>query len=209
MCSLLGSCVVLLALLLDGGQHYDGTGGRSPDVFRDCPCIPGGGYRSSPSVDERVRLSLLGDGYGSSLLGRITCTLSVFSFENPSPPRTHITWQFSMNEHFTIRPSPQLIAIPDVLLCCKCSRYIIKPAMPRKSKYMFIIMLPLMSGIESNPGPVSPSSQQLQLGLVNARSIVNKAALIHDAIHDASCRFRFSFIFLRSLLLLYKYIINL
>src|SRR2546425_9120354 len=116
--------------------------------------------------------------------GGITCTLSVFSFENPSPPRTHITWQFSMNAHCTIRPSPQLIAIPDVLLCCKCSRYIIKPALPRKSKYIFIIMLLLMSGIESIPGPVSPSSQQLQLGLVNARSIVNKAALIHDAIHD-------------------------
>jgi hypothetical protein len=38
-----------------------------------------------------------------------------------------------------------------------------------------------MSGIESNPGP---AVVKLNLGLINARSIVNKAALIHDLISD-------------------------
>jgi hypothetical protein len=41
-------------------------------------------------------------------------------------------------------------------------------------------MLLLAAGTESNPGP----QQQLNMGLINAWSIVNKTALIHDMIKD-------------------------
>lgn len=44
-----------------------------------------------------------------------------------------------------------------------------------------IVMLLLMAGVEANPGP---QQQQINLGLVNAWSIVNKTALIHDAIAE-------------------------
>jgi hypothetical protein len=41
-----------------------------------------------------------------------------------------------------------------------------------------------MSGIESNPGPVSHRRLQLELGVINAQSIVKKAARIHDLIAE-------------------------
>jgi hypothetical protein len=40
-----------------------------------------------------------------------------------------------------------------------------------------------MGGIEPNPGPVG-SSPTLNMGLINARSMVNKSALIHDVISE-------------------------
>ena len=44
-----------------------------------------------------------------------------------------------------------------------------------------------MAGVERNPGPARTIRlQQLSLGLINAQSIVNKAALIHDLITDNS-----------------------
>ena len=44
-----------------------------------------------------------------------------------------------------------------------------------------------MAGVEQNPGPAQESRiRQLYVGLINAQSIVHKAALIHDVIKDNS-----------------------
>ena len=51
----------------------------------------------------------------------------------------------------------------------------------RSRKACLITILLLISGVESNPGP---SNQHVNMGLINAWSIVNKTALIHDAISD-------------------------
>src|SRR6476469_6342415 len=53
----------------------------------------------------------------------------------------------------------------------------------RSRKACLITIQLLISGVESNPGP---GNQHVNMGLINARSIVNKTALIHDAItnHD-------------------------
>lgn len=48
------------------------------------------------------------------------------------------------------------------------------------SRKICIIILLLISGVESNPGP----TDKINIGLINARSIVNKSALIHDVIKD-------------------------
>src|SRR4029077_16553938 len=44
-----------------------------------------------------------------------------------------------------------------------------------------------MAGVERNPGPTQESKiRLLNFGLINAQSIVTKAALIHDVIRDNS-----------------------
>ena len=50
---------------------------------------------------------------------------------------------------------------------------------------MFVAVLLLIAGIERNPGPSTSGTQQkINVGVLNSRSIVNKAALIHDVITD-------------------------
>ena len=48
----------------------------------------------------------------------------------------------------------------------------------------FKVLLLFIGGVESNPGPMRNKSTTLRMGLANARSVVNKAALIHDVIND-------------------------
>jgi hypothetical protein len=57
--------------------------------------------------------------------------------------------------------------------------------MPRTSwRKVFVSALLLMAGIEPNPGPANSNSSTLSMGLINARSMANKSALIHDTISD-------------------------
>ena len=83
-------------------------------------------------------------------------------------------------------PSAELHDTAQVLLCCRPprTRYIIKLAEKRCWKRMFISLLLMMGGIEPNPGPANSKSLSLNVRLINARSIVNKSALIHDVIKD-------------------------
>src|ERR1051325_7743899 len=46
-----------------------------------------------------------------------------------------------------------------------------------------VMILLLMAGVKLNPGSTA-STQMLKFGLLNARSIANKAALLHDIITD-------------------------
>ena len=47
-------------------------------------------------------------------------------------------------------------------------------------------LLLLLGGVESNPGPAAAAAapSSIVCGLLNARSVVNKAAVIHDVIAD-------------------------
>ena len=87
--------------------------------------------------------------------------------------------------HCDTRPCCELFDTPHVLLCFRQSniKYFFKPCSSSR-KHVLLVWLLLMGGIEQNPGPTSASSSVLNLGLVNARSMVNKAALIHDVIKD-------------------------
>ena len=53
----------------------------------------------------------------------------------------------------------------------------------RLSRKGFLAILLLMAGIERNPGPANTDTT-MSMGLINARSMVNKSALIHDLFND-------------------------
>ena len=83
--------------------------------------------------------------------------------------------------------SSDLFDLPLSWLCCRTGEYFFHPAPPRSRKRAFVAILLLMAGVERNPGPAQESKiRQLNVGVVNAQSIVNKAALIHDVIQDNS-----------------------
>ena len=51
---------------------------------------------------------------------------------------------------------------------------------------IFVALLLLIAGVEQNPGPIQRVQlPQLSVGLINAQSVVNKTALIHDLITDS------------------------
>ena len=90
----------------------------------------------------------------------------------------------SVFTHCETRPSAGLFDTPNVLLCCrqKETRFFMKPTTGCR-KTIFVTLLLLIGGIEQNPGPTK-SSSLLKMGLINARSIINKSALIHDMINE-------------------------
>src|SRR6267154_1394597 len=79
------------------------------------------------------------------------------------------------------RPCAELFDAPLALLCCRQTRYYFKPA-GRSWIHSFLDFLLLIGGVERNPGPTNVL--KTNMGLVNARSMVNKTALIHDVIKD-------------------------
>ena len=79
------------------------------------------------------------------------------------------------------KPCASLFDAPLSLLCSRQNRYYFKPA-NRSWRHSFLAFLLLIGGVESNPGPTCIS--KINMGVVNARSIVNKAALLHDVIKD-------------------------
>ena len=85
-----------------------------------------------------------------------------------------------------IVPCSDLFDTPLNLLCCRQSRtkYFFVLASTRPRKTVFLAFLLLIAGIETNPGPATTSTSATNFGLINARSIVNKTALIHDVISD-------------------------
>jgi hypothetical protein len=89
-------------------------------------------------------------------------------------------------EHAHTTPCAYLFDAPPAWLCCRSRgvRYHFRPTFHRRRTLVLIAALLLKSGIESNPGPVSHRNLQLNLGLTNAQSIVNKAALVHDVITE-------------------------
>lgn len=62
-----------------------------------------------------------------------------------------------------------------------------RPRSRRSAAAVFITLLLLLGGVESNPGPPSATTaykSMMSFGLLNARSARHKAALIHDVIAD-------------------------
>ena len=60
------------------------------------------------------------------------------------------------------------------------------PACRRQSSpAVLVAMILLLGGVETNPGPAASTAQSgAAFGLLNARSVVHKATLIHDVIAD-------------------------
>lgn len=74
--------------------------------------------------------------------------------------------------------SPALFSLTDRrLLFAGRQRSVYRPSSSFSSSAVLVAVLLLLGGVEPNPGPAG-----LRLGLVNARSAVTKAALIHDII---------------------------
>ena len=84
------------------------------------------------------------------------------------------------------RPCSELFDAPLSFLFCRPqgTRYYFRPTFHRRRILVLIVTLLLRSGVESNPGPGSHRSLQLNLGLINAQSIVNKAARVNDLITE-------------------------
>ena len=62
-----------------------------------------------------------------------------------------------------------------------------RPCRRRSPSAMLVALLLLLGGVETNPGPSAADAQTgVTVGLLNARSAVHKAALIHDVVADRS-----------------------
>jgi len=85
-----------------------------------------------------------------------------------------------------IQPCAELFDAADFLFCVKQenTRHFIAPVNKRSWNVVFVSALLLIGGIEKNPGPARTNTSTVNMGLINARSIVNKSALIHDVIKD-------------------------
>jgi hypothetical protein len=88
---------------------------------------------------------------------------------------------------FNIRPNADLLDLPLSCLCSRPSRYFFRQTVTKSRKMVFVALLLLIAGVEQNPGPIQRVQlPQLSVGLINAQSVVNKTALIHDLITDNS-----------------------
>ena len=94
-------------------------------------------------------------------------------------------FSFDTTPHQACYVSPSLFTPSVMLLQLRLN----SPVIPRSrlsSSNLWLLSLLLLSGnVESNPGPLTPSSKTgISLGSLNVRSAVNKAPLIHDIIAD-------------------------
>ena len=85
--------------------------------------------------------------------------------------------------------APSVTSITDYRLLYAAGLPIYRPSAFKRKQSTIIALLLLIGNIEPNPGPSSmsvPKKKNLHInfGLMNARSAVNKAALIHDVIAD-------------------------
>ena len=78
------------------------------------------------------------------------------------------------------------VAPPAFVYNCRDSRLlfssrVFRPRPPRSLSEFAVVAMLLAAGVEPNPGPPTTS---VSLGLLNAKSVVSKAALVHDVISD-------------------------
>ena len=64
------------------------------------------------------------------------------------------------------------------------TKYFFALVQTKSRRKVFLAFLLLITGVESNPGPGNTSSSTTNFRLINARSIIQKTALIHDVISD-------------------------
>ena len=88
----------------------------------------------------------------------------------------------------SITVSPSLLdSVDRRLLFVANGPQIFLPRSRRSTNATVVALLLLCAGVESNPGPAAAAhsrSKNIRLGVLNTRSAVNKAAAIHDIIHD-------------------------
>ena len=71
------------------------------------------------------------------------------------------------------------------LLLTNTAGRIFQPCRRRSPPAVLVAMILLLGGVETNPGPAASTARSgVAFGLLNARSVVHKAALIHDVIAD-------------------------
>lgn len=116
-----------------------------------------------------------------AVLGSKTDARHIVACQLEMPLMTATDGQLHVFAQWECIPCAELFDAPLVLLCCRQTRYYFKPA-SSSWRHSFLAFLLLIGGVERNPGPSSQS--KINMGLVNARSIVNKTALIHDVIED-------------------------
>jgi len=59
-----------------------------------------------------------------------------------------------------------------------------RPRPPRRTSSFVVVAFLLVAGVEPNPGPATSLNSSVNIGLLNARSAVNKTDDIHDVIAD-------------------------
>jgi len=86
--------------------------------------------------------------------------------------------------HTAVSISPSLsVLTADRRLLIASDRSLYRPRLHRSPPAVIVAILLLLGGVELNPGPTSPRDAMTS-GLLNVRSAVNKAALIHDVVAD-------------------------
>ena len=109
-----------------------------------------------------------------------------FVMENPTTAHGPFCFLSGFQYCRTV-PCSELFDTALNLLCCRQSRtkYFFVLARTRSRRTVFLAFLLLLAGVESNPGPETTSSSATNFGLINARSMIQKTALIHDVISDS------------------------
>ena len=100
-------------------------------------------------------------------------------FHDPSA----VTHECALPTTAGVRVSPSLSHVVfDRRLLIASSGCFYRPSSRRSTSASVVALLLLLGGVEANPGPSSTTYNGVAFGLLNARSAVHKAALIHDVI---------------------------
>lgn len=107
----------------------------------------------------------------------------VWAITSLHPGRPAVTHDCARRQP-TVSPLLSCVANDRRLLLPTTGR-IYRPCCRRSPSAVFVALLLLLGGVEINPGPSAATPQTgVALGLLNARSAVHKAALIHDVMAD-------------------------
>ena len=99
--------------------------------------------------------------------------------------RSAVTHECAPPPAADVQVSPSLShVVADRRLLIAASGRFYRPSPRRSTSASVVALLLLLGGVEANPGPSSIAYNGIAFGLLNARSAVHKAALIHDVIAD-------------------------
>ena len=121
--------------------------------------------------------------------GDVACVvLWIITSLHASP--TVVTHECAHRTAVNLYVSPSLIhLVADRRLLIVSSGHVYRPCQGRSPSATLVALLLLAGGIESNPGPsptTAKTSAGISFGLLNVRSAVHKAALIHDVTADSN-----------------------
>ena len=110
--------------------------------------------------------------------------LGVSVASSTAADRRSVTHECASDTAVSVSPSLTHLIADRRLLSTAGRAY--TPRTHRSSSAVFVALLLLLGGVESNPGPAAAAAtpSSIAVGMLNARSVVNKAAVIHDVIAD-------------------------